>query len=163
MSEVAGKENIGTKETVNFDLETIKEMIPHRYPMLMVDKVIDVVRGESATGIKCITNTESYFQGHFPKKPVMPGVLIIEAMAQTAAIVVIDSLDIPSAGDLVYFMSIDSARFRRPVYPGDKLELHVKMIQSRKNVWKFEGRAIVDGNLHANAVYTAMIMEEIVK
>lgn len=153
---IAMNKNLST----SLDGEAIKRMIPHRYPMLMIDKIINLVRGESATGIKCVTNNEPFFQGHFPKQPVMPGVLIVEAMAQTAAVVVIDSLDVESAGDLVYFMSIDSARFRKPVYPGDVLELHVKMLQSRRNVWKFEGKAIVNGVVHANAVYTAMIMEE---
>lgn len=159
MIELNKQRAVNKNETVSFDIEKIKTLIPHRYPMLMIDRVTNIQRGESAIGIKGVTNNEPFFQGHFPKKAVMPGVLIIEAMAQTAAVVVIDSLDISSVGDIVYFMSIESARFRKPVYPGDKLELHVQMIQNRKNVWKFEGKAIVDGVIHANAVYTAMIMD----
>ncbi len=145
---------------MELDIRQIQEIIPHRYPFLMIDKVVELTPNEKLVAIKNVTVNENYFVGHFPKEKVMPGVLIVEAMAQTAAVVVIDSLPINSAGDLVYFMSIDSARFRKPVYPGDKLELHVKMIQGRKNVWKFEAKAIVDGNVHANATYTAMIMEE---
>jgi 3-hydroxyacyl-[acyl-carrier-protein] dehydratase len=159
MIELRKQHAVNKNETTSFDLEKIKTLIPHRYPMLMIDRVTNIVRGESAIGIKCVTNNEPFFQGHFPKKAVMPGVLIVEAMAQTAAVVVIDSLDIASVGDIVYFMSIESARFRKPVCPGDKLELHVQMIQNRKNVWKFEGKAIVDNVIHANATYTAMIMD----
>lgn len=145
-------------QTFSFDTEEIQRMIPHRYPMLMVDKVVDVVRGEKAVGIKGVTCNEPFFPGHFPKKAVMPGVLIVEAMAQTAAVVVIDALNISSAGDLVYFMSIESARFRKPVFPGSLLELHVKKVQNRRNVWKFEGTALVEGVVHAEATYTAMIV-----
>lgn len=151
---------VNTNDSTILTGEDIKKMIPHRYPMLMIDKITHLVKGESAVGIKCVTNNEPFFTGHFPNQPVMPGVLIVEAMAQTAAVVVIDSLEIESAGDLVYFMSIENARFRKPVYPGDVLELHVKRLQNRRNVWKFEGKAMVNGILHANAVYTAMIMED---
>lgn len=159
MIEKAMVQSVNRNDILSFDTEAIQAMIPHRYPMLMIDRVTQVVRGVSAVGIKNVTANEPFFPGHFPKKAVMPGVLIVEAMAQTAAVVVVDSLNIPCAGDFVYFMSIESARFRKPVYPGHTLELHVNLIQSRKNVWKFEGTAKVEGAVHANAIYTAMIME----
>jgi 3-hydroxyacyl-[acyl-carrier-protein] dehydratase len=142
------------------DILRIMEMIPHRYPFLMIDRVVDVVAGERAVGIKNVSINESYFQGHFPKRPVMPGVLIIESMAQTAAVLVVHTLGTISAGRLVYFMSVDNARFRRPVVPGDTLMVHVNALRSRGNVWKFEGQAKVDGKLCAEATYAAMIMDE---
>ena len=120
-------------------------MIPHRHPFLMIDKVVDVVANERATGIKNVSINENYFQGHFPARPVMPGVLIIEAMAQTAAVLVVHTLGPESEGKLVYFMSVDNARFRRPVVPGDRLDVHVIKQRNRGNVWKFEGRAKVGG------------------
>lgn len=142
------------------DILRIMELIPHRYPMLMIDKVIDVVAGESAIGVKNVSINEHFFQGHFPKRPVMPGVLIIEAMAQTAAVLVVHTLGPNSMGKLVYFMSVDSARFRRPVVPGDRLMVHVARQRNRGNVWKFEAQAKVDGKLCAEAVYAAMIMDD---
>lgn len=141
------------------DITRIMEMIPHRYPFLMVDKVIDVVPHESATGVKNVTASEPHFQGHFPEKPIMPGVLIIESMAQTAAVVVVESLGQHAEGKLVYFMSVDSARFRRPVVPGDTLMVHVKKERSRGNVWRFNGEAKVNGQLMAEATFSAMIMD----
>lgn len=148
-----------TKPTDVLDIEDIMKKIPHRYPFLMVDKLIDVVPSERATGIKNVTVNEPYFQGHFPGKPVMPGVLIIEVMAQTAAVLVVHSLGPKAEGKLVYFMSIDSARFRRPVGPGDTLHVHVTKERQKSNVWKFHGEAKVNGTLVAEATYTAMIME----
>ena len=141
------------------DLQRIMDVLPHRYPMLMVDRIVDLVAFETATGIKCVTASEPHFQGHFPGKPIMPGILIIEAMAQTGAVLVVQSTDIDTTGKLVYFMSIDGARFRRPVVPGDVLNLEVKIIRHRETVWKFSGHAKVDGKLVAEATYTAMIME----
>jgi 3-hydroxyacyl-[acyl-carrier-protein] dehydratase len=145
--------------TAEIDLKRIMQMIPHRYPFLMIDKVVNVVRGVSAVGVKCVTVNEPHFQGHFPRWPVMPGVLIIEAMAQTAAVFVVDAIGDQAAGKLVYFTSIDSARFRRPVVPGSTLELHVERVHSRGTVWKFSGKAMVDGKLMAEATYAAMIMD----
>ena len=142
------------------DILRIMEMIPHRYPFLMIDRVVDVVAGERAVGIKNVSINESYFQGHFPKRPVMPGVLIIESMAQTAAVLVVHTLGTISSTRLVYFMSVDNARFRRPVVPGDTLMVHVTALRSRGNVWKFEAQAKVDGKLCAEATYAAMIMDE---
>ncbi|HKM72515.1 MAG TPA: 3-hydroxyacyl-ACP dehydratase FabZ [Stellaceae bacterium] len=141
-------------------VERIMEMIPHRHPFLMIDKVIDMVANERATGIKNVSINENYFQGHFPARPVMPGVLIIEAMAQTAAVLVVHTLGRASEGKLVYFMSVDNARFRRPVFPGDRLDVHVTKQRHRGNVWKFEGRAQVGDNLMAEAVFAAMILND---
>jgi 3-hydroxyacyl-[acyl-carrier-protein] dehydratase len=139
--------------------ERIKEMIPHRYPFLMVDRVVNMVANESATGVKNVTCNEPFFVGHFPKQAVMPGVLMIEAMAQTAAILVVHSMGKNAEGKLVYFMSIDEAKFRKPVIPGDRLHIHVKVQQSRKNVWKFAGECHVDGVKVSEAVYSAMILD----
>src|SRR5277367_817951 len=146
-----------TKKTI--DIQRIMQMIPHRYPFLMVDKVIDVVPHEGATGVKNVTASESHFQGHFPEKPIMPGVLIIESMAQTAAVVVVETLGQHAEGKLVYFMSVDNARFRRPVVPGDTLMVHVRKERSRGNVWKFHSEAKVGDALCAEATYAAMIMD----
>jgi 3-hydroxyacyl-[acyl-carrier-protein] dehydratase len=142
------------------DIQRIMEMIPHRHPFLMIDKVVDVVANQRATGIKSVSINENYFQGHFPARPVMPGVLIIEAMAQTAAVLVVHTLGPESEGKLVYFMSVDNARFRRPVFPGDRLDVHVTKQRHRGNVWKFEGRAKVGEHLMAEATFAAMILDE---
>lgn len=140
--------------------ERVLEMIPHRDPFLMIDKVVDAVANVSATGIKEVRADEYYFKGHFPARPVMPGVLIVEAMAQTAAVLVVHTLGREAEGKLVYFMSIDEARFRRPVVPGDRLLIHVTKQRNRRNVWRFEGRAEVAGHLAAEAVFAAMILDE---
>ena len=142
------------------DIKKVMEMIPHRYPMLMVDRVVDVVPNVSAIGIKNVSANEHFFQGHFPGHPVMPGVLIIESMAQTAAVLVVSTLGDAAARRLVYFMSVDGARFRRPVTPGDALRIHVKKIQHRRNVWKFFGEAKVDDANCAEASFAAMILDE---
>jgi len=147
-------------EPVSIDTEGIMRMIPHRYPFLMIDRVVNLVPGVGATGIKNVSINEPYFQGHFPGRPVMPGVLLIEAMAQTAAVVVVHTLGEASQGKLVYFMSVESARFRKPVFPGDTLHVHVTREHHRANVWKFSAEAKVDGNLVAEAVFTAMILDD---
>lgn len=141
------------------DVAGVMEMIPHRYPFLLVDRVVEIQPHRSAIGIKNVTINESFFQGHFPRSPVMPGVLIVEAMAQTAAVLVVRSLGASAAGKLVYFMSIDHARFRRPVTPGDQLRIHVAKERSRANVWRFTAEAKVDGRLVAEATYAAMLMD----
>jgi len=141
------------------DLNGIKRCIPHRYPFLLVDRIVDVVHDVSAVGIKNVSINEPYFEGHFPQQPVMPGVLIIECMAQTAAVLVVDSLGTEAEGRLVYFMTIDSARFRKPVVPGDTLRVYVSKIRNRGPVWKFSGVARVDSAVVAEATYTAMIAE----
>ena len=149
------------KRTVErMDIEDILHAIPHRYPFLMIDRAVDVVPDESATGIKNVSINEAYFHGHFPRRPVMPGVLIIEAMAQTAAVLVVATLGPAMAGKLVYFMSIEECRFRRPVVPGDRLFIHVTKKQRRRNVWKFSASAEVDGQSVAQATYSAMILED---
>ena len=145
--------------TTEIDIQRIMEMIPHRHPFLMIDKVVDIVANQRATGVKNLSNNDYYFQGHFPARPVMPGVLIIEAMAQTAAVLVVHTLGPGAEGKLVYFMSVDNARFRRPVVPGDCLHVHVRKQRNRGNVWKFEGRAEVAGQLMAEAVFAAMILD----
>ena len=155
------KEQVVTREVVEtLDVMRIMEMIPHRYPFLMIDRVVDLIPDVSAVGIKNVTINEHHFQGHFPRQPVMPGVLIIECMAQTAAVLVVETLEGAAAGKLVYFMSIEEGRFRKPVVPGDRLHIHVTMLRRRGAVWKFSAEARVDGVLMAQARFTAMIMDD---
>ena len=144
---------------MTFDIEQIKGMIPHRAPFLLIDQVTQVISGTSALGIKKMSGDEPFFEGHFPDHPIMPGVLIIEAMAQTSAVLVVEATGNDSGG-MVYFMSIEQARFRKPVFPGDDLYLHVEKKQTRGRVWKFKGEARVKGDLMAEAVFSAMIMEK---
>lgn len=141
------------------DIKSIIEMIPHRYPFLLVDRLLEMVPGESAIGLKNVTINENFFQGHFPGAPVMPGVLIIEAMAQTSAALVVASSGGALKGKLVYFMAIEEAKFRKPVVPGDSIHIHVKKHQNRGNVWKFACEAKVDSALCAEAIITAMIVD----
>jgi 3-hydroxyacyl-[acyl-carrier-protein] dehydratase len=147
-------------EGAQIELPRIMEMIPHRHPFLMIDKVVDAVANQRATGIKNLSADEYYFKGHFPARAVMPGVLIIEAMAQTAAVLVVHTLGAESEGKLVYFMSVDSARFRRPVFPPARLEIHVTKQRNRGNVWKFEGMAKIGDDVMAEAVFAAMILDD---
>ncbi len=148
------------KTGVEVDIERIMEMIPHRYPFLMVDRVIDIIPRKSATGVKNVSVNEPHFQGHFPRRKVMPGVLIIEAMAQTAAVLVVETLGAEAEGKLVYFISVDNARFRKPVVPGDTLHIHIAVRQNRGNVWKFDCEAKVDGVLTSEATIAAMILDD---
>ncbi|MDR3522346.1 MAG: 3-hydroxyacyl-ACP dehydratase FabZ [Acidocella sp.] len=143
------------------DTKRLMTMIPHRYPFLLVDRLVDVRRDHSAIGIKNVTVNENFFQGHFPGHPVMPGVLIVESMAQTAAALVIETLGAERGIPIVYFMSIDNAKFRKPVTPGDCLRIHVTKDRRRGNVWRFNGIAKVDGVAVAEALFTAMIMEDV--
>jgi 3-hydroxyacyl-[acyl-carrier-protein] dehydratase len=140
------------------DTVAIKRAIPHRYPFLLIDRVVNIAPNRSAVGLKGVTANEPYFEGHFPARPVMPGVLIIEAMAQTSAVLVVHTLDLVDSGLLVYFMSIEGAKFRRAVQPGDTLELHVEVVRGRGKVWKFTGRARVGDALCAEAEFAAMIV-----
>ncbi len=141
------------------EIKQILEMIPHRYPLLLVDKVKDVVSGESATGIKNVTMNEPQFQGHFPGHPVMPGVMIVESMAQTSAVLVVKTLGDAGLNKLVYFMSIENAKFRKPVTPGDRMYIQITKDRQRGNVWRFNGKAIVDDAVCAEALFTAMIVD----
>jgi 3-hydroxyacyl-[acyl-carrier-protein] dehydratase len=142
------------------DVEKIVKMIPHRYPMLLIDKVVDIVLDQSAVGIKNVTANENFFTGHFPSKMVMPGVLMIESMAQTCAVLVIETLGKEAEGSLVYFMSVDGGKFRKPVVPGDQLKFHVNKIRNRSNVWKFKCKGYVEEKLVAEATISAMIMAD---
>ncbi|MCL7463916.1 3-hydroxyacyl-ACP dehydratase FabZ [Phaeovulum sp. NW3] len=139
------------------DLGLIKRIIPHRYPFLFIDKVRDIVPFKGAVGIKNVTCNEPHFQGHFPEMPIMPGVTIVEAMAQTSAVVVGISLDVIDKPLLTYFMGIDACKFRRKVVPGDVLELHVSVKRGGGKIWKFYGEAMVEGQLAAQAEFTAMM------
>ena len=141
------------------DIQMIKRIIPHRYPFLLVDKVVEIDQLKSAKGIKNVTFNEPYFQGHFPEVPIMPGVTIVEALAQTAAVLVGVSLDLADKNLLIYFMAIDKCKFRRKVGPGDRLELKVNLLRGKigTKVWKFSGTAIVDGDIAAEVEFTAML------
>lgn len=143
---------------LTLDIQEIKALIPHRYPFLLIDKMKDVVLGKSAVGIKNVSVNEPFFQGHFPNKPILPGVLIIEAMAQTASAMVVKTLDLGDKEPLVYFMSMDKTKFRKLVQPGDVLEVHVKVLRHRGKVWKFWGEGIVDGEIVAESEFTAMLI-----
>lgn len=143
------------------DILDIMRLLPHRYPFLLIDRVIDIDADNSAVGIKNVTMNEPHFTGHFPSQPVMPGVLIIEAMAQTAGVICMKHTggDTPS---LVYFMTIDNAKFRKPVVPGDRLELHVQKLKKRGNIWRFACEAKVAGTLVAEAEISAMLSPKVV-
>ncbi len=152
--------DVASETVTDMDTNRLMEVIPHLYPFLMIDRMVDIITHVSATGIRNVTVNEPYFQGHFPGQPVMPGVLIIEAMAQTSAALVVHSMGPHAEGKLVYFMSIESARFRKPVVPGDRLNVHVTKERSRGNVWKFSAEAKVDGVVVAEATYAAMILDK---
>jgi len=141
------------------DIQKVMEVLPHRYPFLMIDKVINMKDGTSGTGIKNVTINEQFFQGHFVGKPVMPGVLMIEAMAQTAITIVACADGIDTQDKMAFFMSIDNARFRRQVVPGDQLEINVKLVKKRGNVWKFNGQAFVEDALACEANFAAMAID----
>ncbi len=146
-------------ELIKFlDVDAIKEMIPHRDPFLMIDEIRELTPDDIVTGIKNVTGDEDFFKGHFPGHPIMPGVLIIEALAQTSAILVIGTIG-KQPGSVVYFMSVEQARFRKPVFPGDRLALEVVKLQNRGKVWKFEGKAMVGDTLVAEVTFTAIIVD----
>ena len=142
------------------DTRRVLQLLPHRYPFLMVDRIVDMKADESAVGIKNVTVNEPFFQGHFPNFPVMPGVLIIEGLAQTAGALCVNYLDATYKPQLVYFMGIDRAKFRKPVLPGDQLHYHVKKIRSRGRAWRFYGEAKVNGQVVAEAEISAMILDQ---
>ena len=139
------------------DVKEIQNFLPHRYPFLLVDRILEMEPEKKAVGIKNVTINEPFFEGHFPGNPIMPGVLIVEAMAQVAGIMAFRS---GVQGDTVYFMSIEKAKFRKPVVPGDQLRLEITRIQQRGNVWKFSGVATVDGKMVAEADFTAMVVQK---
>jgi 3-hydroxyacyl-[acyl-carrier-protein] dehydratase len=157
-ADAANAETAKAEEGEVMDIARIMHAIPHRYPFLMIDRIVNMIHNVSAIGVKNVSVNENFFQGHFPNHPIMPGVLIIEAMAQTAAALVVETLGPQAAGKVVYFMTIENAKFRRPVVPGDQLRIHVVKERHRGNVWKFHGVARVDGVSVAEASYSAMIM-----
>lgn len=142
-----------------FDIRRVMALLPHRYPMLLVDRVAAMVPHQSIHAVKAVSINEPFFQGHFPGRPIMPGVLIVEALAQAAGVLAVESLDLAGSGKLVYFMAIENAKFRKPVEPGILLDLHVEILQQRRAICKFSGRAEIDGELAAEANFTAMIAD----
>lgn len=157
----AGGSDVGAATTTlgPLDIGRVMASLPHRYPMLLVDSVETLVLDTSITAIKAVTINEGFFQGHFPGRPIMPGVLIVEALAQAAGILAVESLGLAGSGKLVYFMAIEGAKFRKPVEPGVLLKLDVEFVQKRSSVCKFSGRASIDGQLAAEANFTAMIAD----
>ena len=147
------------KQLRTADIARVLKLLPHRYPFLMIDRIIEMDGDRSCIGIKNVTINEPYFQGHFPSFPVMPGVLIIEGMAQTAGALCVDSIGEKYEPSLVYFLGIDDAKFRKPVVPGDTIHYHVRKIRNRGPVWRFKAEAYVDGNLVAEAEVSAMITD----
>lgn len=144
---------------MSMDIGGVLARLPHRFPMLLVDRVEELVEGERITAIKAVTFNEPFFQGHFPGRPIMPGVLIVEALAQAAGILAVETMGLAGSGKLVYFMVIEEAKFRKPVEPGCLLRLEASFVQRRATVCKFEGRALVDGELAAQVKFTAMIAD----
>lgn len=142
------------------DIPEIKKIIPHRYPFLLIDKILKLNINKNIIALKNVTINEEFFNGHFPQKPVMPGVLIIEAMAQTAAVFALKSTGEENVNKLIYFISIEKAHFRKPILPGDSIFIHVDKVQERKNVWKMSGKAEVDNTKVADAIFSAMLVEE---
>jgi 3-hydroxyacyl-[acyl-carrier-protein] dehydratase len=141
------------------DISEIRARIPHRYPFLLVDRCEDYNPGQSIVGVKCVSANEPFFQGHFPDYPVMPGVLIVEAMAQSGAILMSKTLDVDVGGKAIFFMSLDNCRFRSPVRPGDLLKLHVEVLRARGDIFKFKGEARVGDRVAAEAEFAAMVVE----
>ena len=141
------------------DIRRILTLLPHRYPMLLVDRVVAMVRDQSIHAVKAVTMNEPFFQGHFPGRPIMPGVLIVEALAQAGGVLAIESLGLAGTGKLVYFMGIDGVKFRKPVEPGCLLDLHVSILQAKRNICKFEGRAMLGDQLATECQFTAMIAD----
>ena len=154
MTEETGNAAIGP-----LDIRRVMAALPHRYPFLLIDRIEEIVPRKSIVAIKAVTINEPFFQGHFPGRPIMPGVLLVEAMAQASGVLAVESLGLAGSGKLVYFMAIDGAKFRQPVEPGVLLKLEVEFVQKRASVCRFAGRASVDGKLAAEANFTAMIAD----
>ena len=148
-----------SEDPTAIDITEVMARIPHRYPFLLLDRCEDFVAHRSITGVKCVTVNEPFFQGHFPGYPVMPGVLIVEAMAQTGAVLMSKSLDIDVGGKAIFFMSLDNCRFRAPVRPGAGLKLAVEVTHARRDIFKFKGRGLVGDTLAAEAEFAAMVVE----
>ncbi len=146
-------------DTMDYDVRKVMAVLPHRYPMLLVDRVVALEKGESIKAVKAVTMNEGFFQGHFPGRPIMPGVMIVEALAQAAGVLAMESFDLVGSNKLVYFMAIEQAKFRAPVEPGCLLELDVSFVQKRARVCRFEGKATIEGKLAAEASFTAMIAD----
>ena len=142
-----------------YDITRILAVLPHRYPLLLVDRVLSLTIGEEIHAVKAVSFNEQFFQGHFPGRPIMPGVLQIEALAQAAAILAIETLELAGSGKLVYFMGIDGVKFRKPVEPGHLLDLHVTILQAKRNICRFEGKAMLGGQLATECQFTAMIAD----
>ena len=152
--------NATDEKNPQINITEIMDLIPHRYPMLLVDRVVSMVKDTSIHAVKAVTMNEPFFQGHFPGRPIMPGVLIVEALAQAAGVLAIESMGLADAGKLVYFMAIDGAKFRKPVEPGCLLHLHADIVQAKRAICRFEGRALFDdGTLAAECSFTAMIAD----
>jgi 3-hydroxyacyl-[acyl-carrier-protein] dehydratase len=150
----------GSAATVGpLDIRRVMAALPHRYPMLLIDRVEELAPRDRIVAIKAVTINEPFFQGHFPTRPIMPGVLLVEAMAQASGVLAVESLGLAGSGKLVYFMAIDGAKFRRPVEPGVLLRIEVRLVQDRGSVCKFAGRVLVEGKLAAEANFTAMIAD----
>jgi 3-hydroxyacyl-[acyl-carrier-protein] dehydratase len=149
----------GSADMGPLDIRRIMAALPHRYPMLLIDRVEELIPHDRIVAIKAVTINEPFFQGHFPSRPIMPGVLLVEAMAQAAGVLAVESLGVTGGGKLVYFMAIDSAKFRKPVEPGVLLRIEVKLVQDRGSVCKFAGRCLVDGKVVAETSFTAMIAD----
>lgn len=147
------------KQATSIDIDRILQILPHRWPFVLVDRVTDVVPNERITGHKCVTMGEPWFQGHFPQRPIMPGVLILEALAQIGGILAYASEPFDAQSSLMYFLGIDKAKFRRPVTPGDRLDLEVSILHHRTNVWKLKGEASVEGTLCASAELLASVVD----
>lgn len=154
---VAGGDNPPASES--FDIRRVMALLPHRYPMLLIDRVVSLKRDHSVQAVKAVSINEPFFQGHFPSRPIMPGVLLVEAMAQAAGVLAIETLGLADAGKLVYFMAIENAKFRTPVEPGVLLTIDVEFVQKRAAVCKFAGRVSVDGKTVAEANFTAMVAD----
>ncbi|MET3722973.1 3-hydroxyacyl-ACP dehydratase FabZ [Sphingomonas trueperi] len=152
--EAQGGSNIGP-----LDIGRVMAALPHRFPMLLVDRVEELILDQSIVAVKAVTINESFFQGHFPGRPIMPGVLTVEALAQAAGVLAVESLGLAGSGKLVYFMAIDNVKFRKPVEPGVLLKLQVEFVQKRSRVCKFAGKALIDGELAAECEFTAMIAD----
>jgi 3-hydroxyacyl-[acyl-carrier-protein] dehydratase len=149
-----------TSQTPLLDIQQIMDMLPHRYPFLLVDRVVEFEAGKRILAYKNVSINEPFFQGHFPSQPIMPGVLIMEALAQAGGIFVIKSLDVPTADKLFLFTGIESAKFRRQVVPGDRLMLDAVVLRHKLNIWKMQGKATVDGVLVAEGIFSAAVVDK---